>query len=206
VTVIGILLLVLGLGCLGYVGYELFGTNVSSHRAYQQEREQLRQEWQQPAKGHHKPDPAVPGDAIALMSIPAIGLKDVPVLEGTSDDILARGIGHYRKTADPGQIGNFAVAGHRITHGEPFAKLLDLRKGDRVIVETRTTVYTYELDTLPRKLTVQDTAGWVLDPVPGHPDATPTKRMITLTTCQDLFHSPDRSVGFGHLVDSRKKR
>jgi sortase A len=204
---IGILLLVLGLICLGYVGYQLFGTNVSSHRAYQQERELLRQQWQQPpAEKHGKTDPPVPGDAIALMSIPAIGVKDVPVLEGTSDDILARGIGHYRKTADPGQIGNFAVAGHRITHGEPFAKLLDLRKGDRVIVETRTTVYTYELDTLPRKLTVQDTAGWVLDPVPGHPDATPTKRMITLTTCQDLFHSPDRSVGFGHLVDSRKKR
>ena len=208
---IGVLLVLAGLVTLGYVGYQLFGTNVTSRHAYKSERDQLKQRWQNepsadPEQAHKKKQgAAIPGDAIALLSIPAIGLHEIPVLEGTSDDVLARGIGHYRKTADPGQVGNFAVAGHRITHGEPFAKLLDLRRGDRVIVETRTKVFTYALDTAPKKLTVQDTDGWVLDPVPGKPDAKPTKKLITLTTCQDLFHSPDRSVGFGHLVDSKKK-
>jgi sortase A len=33
----------------------------------------------------------------------------------------------------------------------------------------------------------------------------PTEAMITLTTCQDLFHSPDRSIGFGHLESTRNK-
>ena len=37
------------------------------------------------------------------------------------------------------------------------------------------------------------------------PQETPTKSIITLTTCQDLFGSPDRSVAFGHLVKVSKK-
>ena len=76
---------------------------------------------------------------------------------------------------------------------------LELEKGDQVVVETQDTVYTYELDGSPRDLTVKPTDTWVLDPVPGKRDA-PTTSLITLTTCQDLFHSPDRSVAFGHLV------
>jgi sortase A len=102
-------------------------------------------------------------------------------------------------------VGNFAVAGHRITHGEPFANLLKLNTGDMIIVETRTRIFTYRVDSPPRNLTVEDTEGWVIEPVPGHPDRKPTDELITLTTCQDLFHSPDRSVGFGHLVATKTK-
>jgi len=66
-------------------------------------------------------------------------------------------------------------------------------------------VYTYVMDQPPQSLTVADTATWVLDPVPGEPAAEPSRALITLTTCQDLFRSADRSVGFGHLQSSRNK-
>jgi sortase A len=221
-TVIGVLLLATGLACFGYVGYQLYGTNFASKQAYETGREELRQQWGQDGDGSagtdkgdgdkgdakgdkdDKPKP-VPGNAIALMSIPSIGLKEIPILEGTTDQVLAEGIGHYSNTAMPGEVGNFAVAGHRITHGEPFANLLQLNQGDEVIVETRDAIYTYAIDTAPQTLTVNDTESWVIDPVPGEPDAEPTEELITLTTCQDLFHSPDRSVGFGSLIDSEKK-
>ena len=42
--------------------------------------------------------------------------------------------------------------------------------------------------------TVKPSDTWVLDPVPGNPRESPTKSLITLTTCEDLFHSPDRSI------------
>ena len=58
------------------------------------------------------------------------------------------------------------------------------------MVETRDAVYTYVMDEPPKQLTVTDTDTWVIDPVPGKPDAKPTQALITLTTCQDLFHSP----------------
>jgi sortase A len=130
---------------------------------------------------------------------------EVPILSGTDLGTLSRGVGHYRSTSLPGQVGNFAVAGHRVTHGQPFAHLLDLDKGDEVVVETAAAVYTYVVDAPPRSLTVKASDSWVLDPVPGEPSAQPTQALMTLTTCQDLFHSPDRSVGFAHLASTKTK-
>ncbi|GAB2483506.1 hypothetical protein GCM10027030_17150 [Luteococcus sediminum] len=98
------------------------------------------------------------------------------------------------------------MAAHRVTHGEPFRRLLELQKGATVVVETRDAIHTYQLDTAPSELTVADVdGGWVLDPVPGKPGEEPTKAIMTLTTCQDLLHSPDRSVAFAHLVETKKK-
>lgn len=196
---------------LGWVGYQYVGTDIVSERAFEQEASGLRSTWQSPSTskpGHVREfnETPIPGAAIGLLRIPKFGASyEVPILEGTDLSVLARGVGHYPSNAMPGQIGNFAIAGHRVTHGEPFAKLLQLDRGDTVIVETRTAVYTYVLDTAPRDLTVEETANWVLDPVPGRPEETPSKALITLTTCQDLFHSPDRSIGFGHLESSTKK-
>jgi sortase A len=215
-TIIGIALLAAGLASLGWVGYQYFGTNLTAQHSFSTEKSGLRAKWHQEKKvptaakrKHDKQRTAprtVPGDAIALLRIPAFGAKyEVPIVSGTSLSALSRGVGHYPSTSMPGQIGNFAVAGHRITHGQPFARLLDLTKGDQIIVETRDSIFTYALDVPPKDLTVKSTASWVLDPVPGKPAAAPTRALITLTTCQDLFHSPDRSIGFGHLVSTKNK-
>ena len=206
---LGIGLLVAGLACLGWVGFQYFGTNVVSERVFETESEQLRTKWQE----QQKTDPqgrdgasVIPGDAIALLRIPAFGDDyEIPILNGTDLSILSKGVGHYSSTAAPGQIGNFAIAGHRVTHGQPFAKMLTLKKGDEVIVETREAIYTYVIDDSPRRLTVKDSETWVLDPVPGEPDAKPTEALITLTTCQDLFRSSDRSIGFGRLQSTENK-
>lgn len=216
-TVVGLVLLVAGLGCVGWVAYQYFGSNIVADRAFDSGRQDLRQRWEQtepapadpsvsPSERAAEPAP-LPGDATALLRIPAFGADyEIPVLEGTDLDILSAGVGHYADTAGPGQVGNFALAGHRVTHGQPFSRLLELEPGDEVVVETRTAVHTYVLDEPPRNLTVDDTATWVLDPVPGEPDREPTRALITLTTCQDLFRSPDRSVGFGHLQSTRNKQ
>ncbi len=208
-TLLGIGLVVAGLACLGWVGFQYFGTNVIAGQVFENESEQLRSKWQD----QDRTDPEgreqatkVPGDAIALLRIPAFGDDyEVPILHGTELSTLAKGVGHYVSTAAPGQIGNFAVAGHRVTHGQPFAKLLTLKKGDEVIVETREAIYTYVMDDSPRQLTVDDSETWVLDPVPGKASAKPTEALITLTTCQDLFRSPDRSIGFGRLQSTQNK-
>jgi sortase A len=146
-------------------------------------------------------------NADALIRIPRFGDDYVvPVLEGTSDAVLAAGFGHFADTVDPGQVGNYALAAHRVTHGEPLRDMPDLQPGDQVIVETRTTTYTYVLDTGGDDLVVPFTAGWVLDPLPHNPDGgvEPQQatggRLITLTTCSELFHTDNRMIAFGHLV------
>jgi sortase A len=219
--VVGLLVLAVGLGVLGWAGYQYLGTNVVAQRAFTEEKDGLRSQWEQEslaptptpratATSSTTPEPSpsatVPGDAIALLRVPAFGSTfEVPILSGTDLDTLSRGVGHYTSTALPGQVGNFAVAGHRVTHGQPFAKLLDLDQGDQVIVETRTAIYTYVIEEPPRALTVKPSDSWVLDPVPGERTATPTQALLTLTTCQDLFRSPDRSVGFARLASTKNK-
>ncbi|MGO1383225.1 MAG: class E sortase [Arachnia sp.] len=221
-TVLGVLLLTAGFVCLGWVGWQYFGTNIVSQREAESSITALEDTWAQPAVTGEDPTPAPPqtetpappppiaeadmGSAQWLLRIPALGDDWVwPVVAGVSDDDLRKGVGWYPTTAQPGQVGNFALAGHRVTNGEPFRRLLDLRVGDEVVIETRDSVLTYELTSAPGQLTVQDTETWVLDPVPGHEGVQPTESLITLTTCEDLFHSPDRSVAFGVLTSTEAK-
>jgi sortase A len=191
-----------GAGLLGWVGWQYFGTGILSNHQMGEAQNALREQWKTP-----RAVPPAPGKPIVLLRIPKFGADwEKPVVEGVGQDELARGIGHYLQTDLPGRPGNFAIAGHRVTHGSPFRKLLDLNKGDQIVVETHDAIYTYQLDGSPRDLTVKPTDTWVLDAVPRKPRATPTTSIITLTTCQDLFHSPDRSIAFGHLIRTSRKR
>jgi sortase A len=225
---VGIAMLLAGLCLLGYVGWQFWGTNWTSHRAQREVTSDLEQQWARPGQALRtlqpqyvpkaalkKLDPQyVPrGHASALIRIPAFGRKYVvPVLEGTSSNVLAQGFGHFVGTAQPGQVGNYALAGHRVTHGEPLRRMPELRPGDEVIVETATATYTYRLDTDPNTLVVPFTGVWVLDPLPRNPDPGGTQpaqrrgqRLITLTTCSELFHTDNRSIAFGHLVQVTAK-
>lgn len=215
-TVFGVGLLVLGLACLGWVGWQFYGTNLASEQAYDEGRARLQQEWQEPRpgpagdgegeQGELGEEVRIPGDAVGLLRIPAFGPDyEVPILAGTDPETLTRGVGWYESAVEPGEVGNFSVAGHRVTHGEPFRQLLDLDAGDVVEVETREAVFRYELVGAPRDLTVTDTDTWVLAPDPIERSDEATEPIMTLTTCQDLFRSPDRSVAFARLAETTNK-
>ncbi|MFH8750260.1 class E sortase [Streptomyces rimosus] len=143
-------------------------------------------------------------DAYAILRIPRLGLT-VPVAEGTSRTaVLNKGYaGHYAHTAQPGEQGNFALAGHRNTHGEPFRRLDRLRPGDTVEVLTAAVRYTYTVDrTLPR---TAPSDGTVIAPVP-YSSARPAYRYteprayLTLTTCTPEYSSAYRLVVWGRLT------
>ncbi|MFF1923085.1 class E sortase [Streptomyces sp. NPDC058221] len=147
--------------------------------------------------------------AYAVIRIPRIGLT-APVAQGISrSGVLDKGyVGHYPGTAQPGGSGNFALAAHRNTHGEPFRYINRLRRGDRLTVETRDTVYTYTVDkTLPQ--TGAGDSGVVaavprsnVKPYVGYRAA---GSYVTLTTCTPEFTSRYRLVVWGKLTDVRGK-
>jgi sortase A len=209
---VGLALLVVGLGLLGYVGWQFVGTNVVAHHRQQQLVQRTETAWNANA-GASARGSGVQLGAQALIRIPRFGKGYVmPVSAGVSDDVLARGFGHFDQTARPGATGNYALAAHRVTHGEPLRNMPELRPGDKVIVETRNDVYTYVLDTDPNKLIVTFHDVWVIAPLPRNPDpggvepaATASRRLITLTTCAELFHTDNRMVAFGHLVTTTPK-
>ena len=207
---IGVVLIVAGLLVAGYVGWQFFGTNAVSQRKQQQLIEQTRRAWAQGSSTSIKGKGRQLQGAEALIRIPRFG-KDylVPVQRGVGDKVLGEGLGHFWQSAGPGQVGNFALAGHRVTHGQPLRNMPELRPGDKVIVETRYRTYTYRIDTDPNRLIVPFTSIWVVTPLPTNPQGgvqpaqRPGQRLITLTTCSELFHTDGRMIAFGHLVGSR---
>jgi sortase A len=208
---VGVVLIAAGLAVLGYVGWQFFGTNVVSHHKQQQLVDQTHRAWSQGQSTSIKGKGVQLKGAEALIRIPRFG-KDyvVPVQRGVGDQVLAEGFGHFTRSAGPGQVGNYALAAHRVTHGEPLRNMPELRPGDKVVVETQKRTYTYRLDTDPNRLIVPFTSIWVISPLPANPQQggvqpvqRPGQRLITLTTCSELFHTDNRMIAFGHLVGSR---
>jgi sortase A len=205
----GLVLVIVGVSLLGYVVWEMFGTNYVSVKKHESIVSQIEQEW---ADGGDTIK-AAGSEASYVVRIPAFGESYVvPILEGTSDDVLAAGYGHFDKTAAAGQEGNFALAAHRVTHGEPLRRMKELQRGDEIIIETRNATYTYVLDTGGDDLTVDFTAGWVVDPLPSNPEGgvepaqEPGQKLITLTTCAEIFHTDDRLIAFGHLEKTEPRK
>ncbi|MDK6351097.1 sortase domain-containing protein, partial [Bifidobacterium scardovii] len=54
------------------------------------------------------------------------------------------GLGHYQDTQMPGQVGNFAVAGHRNGYGQPLGDVDKLQEGDPIIIRTKDYWYVYQ--------------------------------------------------------------
>ncbi|WP_330290723.1 class E sortase [Streptomyces sp. NBC_00576] len=147
--------------------------------------------------------------AYAILSIPRLGLR-VPVAEGVSKSrVLNKGyVGHYPGTQQPGQAGNFALAGHRNTHGEPFRYINRLRRGDAVRVETADAVYSYTVDrTLPQTSARDDGAIRAVPRStvrPAYGYRTPGY-YLTLTTCTPEYTSRYRLVVWGKLTSVRPR-
>jgi sortase A len=218
VGVVGELLITAGVLLLLLVAYQLWWTNVQAAQASEQVATELQQSWAEPVPDAPDSPDSPDGDesapegyveptfgrAFAMLYIPRLSEKvwATPILQGVTPDVLAKGIGHYLTSAMPGEVGNFAIAGHRATNGEPLRNIDRLEVGDQVYVETRDTWYVYRLE---RDQIVLPTATWVIDPVPGQPGAEPTERLITITTCNPRWASTQRWVWWGSLVDTIDK-
>jgi sortase A len=214
---LGQTLITAGLVLLLFVGYEVYVTDFFSHRAQVKVHSALEKEWAQgkdplPLPGSGAAGIAI-GTGIANLYIPRLGKDYVfTVVEGTDDSALKKGPGHYIGTALPGVTGDFAVAGHRVGKGSPFLNLDRIRTGDTVIVETEARWYVYRVKGSPGNIEsvnadgvagreiVSPSDGNVILPVPNHPGAKPTEKLLTMTTCHPKFVANRRMIVHALLV------
>lgn len=203
--VLGIVLSVaLILGGL-WAGWTYVGTNILARNAHRDGIAELEEYWNsRPTADSEEGLPLpVEGEPVWILEIPSLDGR-WPIIAGVGDESLERGVGWYPTSMRPGQPGNMALAGNRFTEGEPFRYLLDLEVGDEVVVESHLARYTYTVRVAPASLTVDSDESWVLDPVPGK-EFEPHEAVLTLTTDQDLYPTPDRSVGFAVLTHEEPK-
>lgn len=170
----------------------------------QQEPAESQEDCQQLPNGEYAACPenmaAVESGAMAVIYAPAIGADwSAPVRSGVDDETLnTGGLGHYPDTQLPGEPGNFAVAGHRLTYGDVLRDQDRLTPGDEVYVESPDGYYTYEVYET-HVVMPQDSE--VILPVPGEPEAEADRSLLTLTTCHPLFSNRERLITHAELVD-----
>lgn len=198
----GELLITTGLLVLLFVTWQLWWTDVVAEQAQDQLVQTLVDDFASGAStvsGDAFPDLGE-DEAFAVIRIPRFGADYArPVIHGVERPVLALGVGHYTETAGPGELGNFAVAGHRTTYGRPFHEIDTLREGDRVIVETQATVYVYEVTD---HQIVRPSQTEVIAPVPGQPGEQPEEPLITMTSCHPKFSAEYRYITHGRLAES----
>lgn len=121
---------------------------------------------------------------IGRIEIPTIDLE-LPLLEGAGMDNLEYAVGHMSETAQIGEIGNAALAGHRgYSYGRLFNRLDEVKQGQEVKVATRDETFTYRVTetflVLPTDLSVleQPTDKSTVTLITCHPIKDPTHRLI----------------------------
>lgn len=143
------------------------------------------------------------GTPLGILRIPRLGADWArPIREGTDASTLEEGVGHYVDTVGPGEVGNFAVAGHRVTYARPFYDIDALRPGDPVVVETSTG---WDVYTVQRHDVVAPSRTDVIAPVPEEPAARPSAAWMTLTACHPRYSAAERYVVFARLTDERSR-
>lgn len=200
--VIGEILLTCGVIVALFLAYMFWGTAARESEAQQRFDRELSSQWASPGLSLallSDTGRLAPGKPFAIMRIPALGPTwKFAVVQGTGIDALALGPGHVPGTQRPGQLGNFVVAGHRVTAGNPFYNVPSLRPGDLVFVKTVSGTYVYEITARPVWVWPSDTA--VLAPSPDRPGQQPRKRWITLVTCDPAWSGSNRVVVTGVLI------
>lgn len=208
IQVIGWTLIWSGAFIFGYVGWQLYGTDLVNARVQDQASEDLDQSFEAeradppettevvPEDGspgsapiqYFIPDSPNGGDGFALLTVPTLGLEAV-VFEGVDRDTLTKGPGHMPGTPLPGQEGNAVISGHRTTYGRPFHDFDLLQPGDLIEVETSIGTHVYEVR---ESQIVQPDDVWVTENRDGG--------WLTFTTCNPKYSARERLIVFAEMV------
>lgn len=202
--ILGEIMITLGLVLLLFAAYEVWGKAAIVSSVQAELNDELTREWSAPTPTpapqlSTKAPPPKHGDKIARLYIPRLG-KQWVVVEGVSPQDIRYAPGHYPDSAMPGEIGNFAVAGHRSP--AIFWDLDLMQPGDAIVVETQATYFIYRVT---QQRIVVPTAVEVVAPVPGRPGARPTTAMLTLTTCDPKWDNYHRLIVHAQLDYSKPR-
>jgi sortase A len=214
---VGQTLITAGVIILLFVVYELWFTGFYTARQQHRLEQAIQHSWLQGGLDISKVKHVPLGSGVAVLRIPRFGHSwHMVIVEGTGYTQLQKGPGHYPGTAMPGQVGNFAVAGHRTTYLHPFYNINELKTGDAIVLETKSMWFTYTVETVahhkgyprvPYQEIVSPDDVKVAYAVPDqpNPDLRPTLRLLTFTSCNPRYSALQRIVVHAELTQALHK-
>ncbi|PQD96211.1 class D sortase [Pradoshia eiseniae] len=129
------------------------------------------------------------GETFGELIIPKISAS-LPIVEGTDEDELEKGVGHYANSVLPGEKDNSVLSGHRDT---VFRRLGEVGVGDLLKVKTTAGEFTYKV----RQVRIVDADDrTVIVPKP--------RATLTVTTCYPFDYigdAPERYILVGTLIN-----
>ena len=189
--IIGVLLILIGVGIIGTVAYKKIVTSQKQNELLEAFESQLAEGDNENTEEEVNLDSINGYTPIAIMEIPSIKLKQ-PVVEGITEDVIKYFLGKFPESTMPGEVGNFAVAGHRVSDfTDAFINLYKVKPGDNLIVTTKDGKYTYEVEESfivePEQVEVLENADY---------------EKITLITC--TIGSKRRVIVTGKLIEKNE--
>ncbi|MFD1173676.1 class D sortase [Oceanobacillus picturae] len=194
---LSLLLIVAGLVLLGVGGYQWFHTAQAQKNSLA-EAQTLLDEGQKVQTNEGSTETAKEfapqtGDTAGILYIPRLD-AELPIVEGTDEDDLAKGVGHYKGTAYPGQNDQIVLSGHRDT---VFRSMGELELGDHLTVKLPYGDFTYEI--VDTKIVDADDRTIISPTAP--------EEVLTLTTCYPFSFvgsAPDRYIITALPVETEK--
>lgn len=152
ITVLSLTAMVIGIGCMTGAVLNIPKEENYATAVVESDRSPVRSSPTAATEIDSSPEPITPevilypiypeeGDNIGSLIIPVLEQK-LPIIEGTGDDELKVGIGHFVQSVLPGEKDNCVLSGHRDTL---FSRLGEIKTGDLLIVETSAGTFTYEV-------------------------------------------------------------
>lgn len=132
------------------------------------------------------------GEKLGELYIPRLE-QVFPIYEGTGKEVLRTGVGHYIRSALPGEENNTILSGHRDT---VFRGLRHLKEDDELVVTTTEGTFTYKIYRI-RIVKADD-----------HTVMTPKPRAtLTVTTCYPFYflgNAPERYIISAKLINKQR--
>lgn len=161
--------------------YEFYQTKMSTQQAMEEADQLVTVQ-----ADESEPFTPLEGDVIGSLHIPKLE-KKLPIIEGTDEEMLEKGVGHYSATAFPGEQEQILLSGHRDT---VFQRFNELEMGDRFLVEMPYGIFEYEI----RKTEIVDADNTTVIRPRG-------EEVLTVSTCYPFGYigsAPDRYIIYAY--------
>ena len=186
---ISLLLVILGISLTGYSLLQMWESNQSQNQAITEAEALLsapKGDSENSSNSESEPV-TIPeyneGDTLGILEVPKLQEK-LPIVEGTDEEQLDKGVGHYIGTSFPDQNDQIVLSGHRDT---VFRRFDELAIGDHFIVNLESGSFTYEI--VSTKIVDADDLTVIKSTAP--------EEVLTVTTCYPFGYfgdAPDRFI------------